>query len=106
MSDDVTGEVLECPVCGEELLFTPDDLETLGPGDVIACDACATEMEVVGTDPWEFALLGAVTTCPKCGFELDVEDTAIEGEAITCPECGNVFEVRFDDTDPDARESL
>jgi len=39
-----------CPECENELNIEVDELEE---GDVVACDECGTEFEVVGVDPLE-----------------------------------------------------
>ena len=41
-----------CPECETALNI---DVEEVGEGDVIACDECGTEYEVVGVDPLELA---------------------------------------------------
>lgn len=91
---------ITCPVCGEELEITPEDLKTLHVGDVIVCDSCGAELEIVSLDPPEFELLGLLTTCPNCGEEVELTDEMIaEGTVITCPHCGVNFEVEFEDVD-------
>ena len=91
---------ITCPVCGEELEVTPDDLSTLSIGDVIVCDSCGAELEIVSLDPPEFELLGLLTTCPNCGEEVELtEEMLTEGTVITCPNCAVKFEVEFEDVD-------
>ena len=41
-----------CPECDSELDVELDEIEE---GDVIACDECGTEYEVVGVEPLELA---------------------------------------------------
>ena len=41
-----------CPECENELDVELDEVEE---GDVIACDECGTEFEVVGVEPLELA---------------------------------------------------
>ncbi len=38
-----------CPECSEEVYVDADSEQ----GDIIACDECGTELEVVGLDPIE-----------------------------------------------------
>lgn len=39
-----------CPECETPLDFEEDEVEE---GDIVACDECGSEFEVVGTDPIE-----------------------------------------------------
>lgn len=41
-----------CPECENDLDVEVDELEE---GDVVACEECGTEFEVVGVDPLELA---------------------------------------------------
>jgi alpha-aminoadipate carrier protein LysW len=41
-----------CPECENDLDIEVDELEE---GDVVACEECGTEYEVVGTEPLELA---------------------------------------------------
>jgi alpha-aminoadipate carrier protein LysW len=41
-----------CPECETDLNV---DVEELDEGDVVACDECGSEFEVVGVDPLELA---------------------------------------------------
>ena len=41
-----------CPECENELDIELDEIEE---GDVVACEECGTEFEVVGIDPLELA---------------------------------------------------
>jgi len=51
-----------CPECENELDIELDEVEE---GDVVACDECGTEYEVVGVEPLELA---------RIGDEIDEED--------------------------------
>ncbi len=44
-----------CPECENELDIELDEVEE---GDVVACDECGTEYEVVGVEPLELARVG------------------------------------------------
>ncbi len=44
-----------CPECENPLDLDVDEVEE---GDVVACDECGTEFEVVGTEPLELAKVG------------------------------------------------
>ena len=52
-----------CPECETPLNLEVDEVEE---GDIVACDECGTEFEVVGTEPLELAHVDA--------DELDEED--------------------------------
>jgi alpha-aminoadipate carrier protein LysW len=52
-----------CPECENPLDLDVDEVEE---GDVVACDECGTEYEVVGTEPLELAKVG--------GDDLDEDD--------------------------------
>lgn len=41
-----------CPECENELDIEIDEVEE---GDVVACDECGSEFEVVGVEPFELA---------------------------------------------------
>ena len=41
-----------CPECENELDFEVDEVEE---GDIVACDECGTEFEVVGVEPLELS---------------------------------------------------
>ncbi len=41
-----------CPECETALDIDTQDMEE---GDVVACDECGTEFEVVGTEPFELS---------------------------------------------------
>jgi len=57
-----------CPECENDLDVEVDDLEE---GDVIACDECGSEYEVVGVEPLELA---------RVDGDLDDDDEPIEEE--------------------------
>ena len=44
-----------CPECENDLDIELDEVEE---GDVVACDECGTEYEVVGVEPLELARVG------------------------------------------------
>jgi alpha-aminoadipate/glutamate carrier protein LysW len=44
--------VTSCPECENNLDIELDEVEE---GDVVSCEECGTEFEVVGTDPLELA---------------------------------------------------
>lgn len=58
-----------CSECESELDFEADDVDE---GDVIVCDECGTEYEVVATDPLE------LTRVSEEGYED--EDEALSDE--------------------------
>ncbi len=41
-----------CPECDNALDFDVEDVEE---GDIVACDECGTEFEIVATEPLELA---------------------------------------------------
>lgn len=41
-----------CPECESPLDFEEDEVEE---GDVVVCDECGTEFEIIATDPLEMA---------------------------------------------------
>ncbi len=51
-----------CPECENDLDLEMDEVEE---GDVVSCDECGTEYEVVGVEPLELS---------KVGDELDEDD--------------------------------
>ncbi len=57
-----------CPECENELDIELDEVEE---GDVVACDECGNEYEVVGVEPLELA---------RVGDELDEDDEVYEQE--------------------------
>jgi len=60
--------VPSCPECENELDVELDEVEE---GDVVACDECGTEYEVVGTEPLELACVDE---------DLDDDDEPFEEE--------------------------
>ena len=52
-----------CPECDNALDIEVDDVEE---GDIVACDECGTEFEIVGTEPLELSHVD--------GDHLDDED--------------------------------
>jgi alpha-aminoadipate carrier protein LysW len=57
-----------CPECENDLDLEMDEVEE---GDVVACDECGTEYEVVGIEPLELT---------RVGDEVDDDDDAFEEE--------------------------
>jgi alpha-aminoadipate carrier protein LysW len=57
------GIMTNCPECENPLDLEVDEVEE---GDIVACDECGKEFEVVGTEPLELANIE--------GDELDEED--------------------------------
>jgi len=57
-----------CPECENELDVELDEVEE---GDVLACDECGTEYEVVGVEPLELA---------RVDGDLDEDDDVVEEE--------------------------
>jgi alpha-aminoadipate carrier protein LysW len=55
-----------CPECENSLDIEMDEVEE---GDVVACDECGTEYEVVGVEPLELA---------RVDGDLDVDDEPLE----------------------------
>jgi alpha-aminoadipate carrier protein LysW len=47
-----------CPECENDLDIELDEVEE---GDVVSCDECGTEFEVVGVEPLELARVGDET---------------------------------------------
>ncbi|MGI8771402.1 MAG: hypothetical protein ACR2JE_08185 [Acidobacteriaceae bacterium] len=60
-----------CPECESALDVDTEDVEE---GDVVSCDECGTELEVVGTDPLELSRVD------EEGYEDEDEETATEEE--------------------------
>jgi alpha-aminoadipate carrier protein LysW len=52
-----------CPECENPLDLEVDEVEE---GDIVACDECGTEFEIVGTEPLELVRVD--------GDELDEDD--------------------------------
>ena len=59
-----------CPECENELDIELDEIEE---GDVVACDECGTEYEVVGVEPLELSRV-------EEGIDEDEEDFVEEDE--------------------------
>ena len=59
-----------CPECESELDIDVDEVEE---GDVVACDECGTEYEIVGVEPLELSKV-------EEGFDEDEEDYRAEEE--------------------------
>jgi len=57
-----------CPECENDLDLEMDEVEE---GDVVACDECGTEYEVVGVEPLELT---------RVGDEIDEDDDLFEEE--------------------------
>lgn len=57
-----------CPECENDLDIELDEVEE---GDVVACDECGTEYEIVGVEPLELS---------RVGDELDDDDEPFEEE--------------------------
>ena len=57
-----------CPECENNLDIEEDEIEE---GDVVACEECGTEYEVVGVEPLELS---------RVGDELDEEEDELYGE--------------------------
>ena len=55
-----------CPECENELDLEEDEVEE---GDVVACEECGTEFEVVGIEPLELA---------RIEDDLDEDDEPLE----------------------------
>jgi alpha-aminoadipate/glutamate carrier protein LysW len=60
--------VPNCPECENGLDIELDEVEE---GDVVTCEECGTEYEVVGVDPLELA---------RVDGDLDLDDEPIEEE--------------------------
>ena len=59
-----------CPECESDLDI---DVEEVEEGDVVACDECGTEYEIVGVEPLELSKV-------EEGLDEDDEDYADEEE--------------------------
>ena len=57
-----------CPECENDLDI---ELDEVSEGDVVACDECGTEYEVVGVEPLELV---------RAGDELDDDEDLLEEE--------------------------
>jgi alpha-aminoadipate/glutamate carrier protein LysW len=60
-----------CPECENELDLEVDEVEE---GDVVACEECGTEFEVVGVEPLELARLEEELEEDDDQYEEDEEE--------------------------------
>ncbi len=60
-----------CPECETALDIEVDEVEE---GDVVACEECGTEFEVVGVDPLELARIEEGLDEEEDSFEEDEEE--------------------------------
>ena len=60
-----------CPECDNELDIEVDEVDE---GDVVACEECGTEFEVVGVDPFELARVEEDLEEDEDLFEEDEEE--------------------------------
>jgi alpha-aminoadipate/glutamate carrier protein LysW len=60
-----------CPECDNDLDIELDEVEE---GDVVACDECGTEYEVVGVEPLELARIEEGIEEEEEVFEEDEEE--------------------------------
>lgn len=60
-----------CPECESELDIELDDVEE---GDVISCEECGTEYEVVGVEPLELARVDEDADDSDESFDEEEED--------------------------------
>jgi len=63
--------VTSCPECENALDIELDEVEE---GDVITCDECGTDYEVVGVEPLELARVGGDLDADDEPFEEEEED--------------------------------
>jgi alpha-aminoadipate carrier protein LysW len=63
-----------CQECESVLDFDPDEVEE---GDIVVCDECGTEFEVVATEPLELSQVDAE------GYEDEDEEVADEEEELS-----------------------
>jgi len=90
---------LPCPVCFEELEFTPQDRLELHEGDIIGCDACNSELEVVAEgETLELRPLEYLIVCPRCATDFELpEEVLLRGGAVECPHCHYKFEPEWEE---------
>jgi predicted Zn finger-like uncharacterized protein len=95
----VRSLIVLCPVCGEEMEFTEEDLSEIQLGDILGCDACETELEVLNTgENLELEPLALYTVCPKCDKEFEItEEMLAKGDKVSCPHCKYHFELEFEE---------
>jgi alpha-aminoadipate carrier protein LysW len=62
------GAMPSCPECENELDIEMDEVEE---GDIVTCEECGTEYEVVGVEPLELA---------PAGEDLDEDEDPLEDE--------------------------
>ena len=55
-----------CQECESVLDFDPDEVEE---GDIVVCDECGTEFEVVATEPLELSRICAIG-CGRVFFKM------------------------------------
>jgi alpha-aminoadipate/glutamate carrier protein LysW len=67
-SEREEAAVPTCPECENNLDIEMDEVEE---GDVVACEECGTEYEIVGVEPLELT---------RVGDELDDEDELLDEE--------------------------
>ncbi|MFZ1084148.1 MAG: hypothetical protein WAN35_04195 [Terracidiphilus sp.] len=60
-----------CPECENSLDVEMDEVEE---GDIVVCDECGTEFEVVGVEPLELVQLGADLDDDEDLLEEDEEE--------------------------------
>jgi alpha-aminoadipate carrier protein LysW len=60
-----------CPECENDLDLELDEIEE---GDVVACDECGTEFEVVGVEPLELARVEGELNEDEDLFEEEEEE--------------------------------
>ena len=60
-----------CPECENDLDIELDEVEE---GDVVACEECGTEFEVVGVEPLELARVEGDLDEDEEGFEEEEEE--------------------------------
>ena len=60
-----------CPECENELDLEIDEVEE---GDVVACEECGTEFEVVGVEPLELARIEEELEEDEESFEEEEEE--------------------------------
>jgi len=90
---------MPCPVCFEEFEFTPQDRLELREGDIIGCDACNSELEVVGEgETLELRPLEYFIVCPRCATDFELpEQVLLRGSAVECPQCHYQFEPEWEE---------